>query len=1040
MAFSEQDLFHILLDNAKDSIYFKDLDSRYVKVSRSMAVFLGFDNPEQLVGKSDADFFNESDAQQMLLDEQEIIHTGKPISKEEHQSWPDKPDTWALTTKMPLFDHDGKITGIFGISKDITERKQAEIALDNEKNLLTTLVDNIPDRIYAKDLQGRKFISNEADWKACGAQSAQNVLGKTDFDTYPEDLAKKFKSDDDIVLQNGESIFNREEPGLDANGSQVWIVTTKVPIRDKSGKIVGLVGIGRDFTKQKIVEIKLQRERQFLDALTKTSPVAIEVLDPQQRVISCNPAFEGLFGATEAEVIGKTIDFFYKDPQMLKEAYAFLELAKTSPQHTVRDRPRMDGSLVTVEISAAPVIVQGENVGTVVTFHDISDLEKARKDAEDANRAKSEFLANMSHEIRTPMNGVMGMLELALGTQLDTDQRDYLTTSLQSAEALLALLNDILDFSKIEAKHLDLEKIPFNLRTTVEDVAYTMAERAQSKGLELICQIDPELHMDLMGDPARLRQILVNLIGNAIKFTSQGEIVIRAECEENTAEKTTIHFSVSDTGVGISPERQQAIFDRFTQADGSTTRKFGGTGLGLTICKQLAEMMGGKIGVESRSGEGSTFWFTLPFDKRLEPSTVKPPVVQRPVSIQGVHVLGVDDNTTNRVILSRMLSGFGCRVQMAENGQAAVDILKAAYEQHNPFEIVLLDLQMPGMDGEETARLIKADPAIKDTKVIILTSMGQRGDAARMLALGCSGYLMKPVKMQMLLEALVSVMEESIEKPQLITQHSISEKVRQDQRVLLAEDNPVNQKLATLLMQKAGYSIDVAENGIEALDMVKNGKYSLVFMDVQMPDMDGLDATRAIRQWEGQGNRGHIPIIAMTASAMKGDREMCLEAGMDDYVSKPLKPEFLYDTMRKWLSGPKEMVSGQIQTSPVDLPPAEAAVQEIPLDMPEALDRFANDNDIFTQVCREFVNSLPVRIDAMRNVFAAKNMQEFFRLVHNLKGVSANLSANPLMRIMREMEELGALDELDAIPSLLDKAESETERFEKYCRDELRIL
>ncbi len=1039
MTLSEQDLFRILLDNSKDSIYFKDLECRYIKVSRSMADFLGFANPEQMIGKMDTDFFGEQDAKWMYEDEQEILRWGKTISKEEHQTWPDRPDTWALTTKMPLYDKEGHLVGIFGISKDITKRKEAEIALDDEKNLLATLIDNIPDRIYAKDLEGRKFVSNKADWQACGAKSGQDVLGKTDFETYPKDLAEKFRADDDIVLKRGESIFNREEPGRDEAGNPVWIVTTKVPIYDQQEQIIGLVGIGRDFTQQKTTEIKLQRERQFLDALQNHSPIAIQVLDEQNKVISCNPAFERLYGVSEAEVVGQHISYYYKDTEILDNALAFLEMARKSPQHTVAERPRKDGTMVTVEISAAPVIVQGEYVGTVVTFHDISDLEKARKDAEEANRAKSEFLANMSHEIRTPMNGVIGMLELALDTQLDTDQRDYLTTSLQSAEALLALLNDILDFSKIEAKHLDLEKIPFNLRTTLEDVAYTMAERAQSKGLELVCQIDPELHMDLMGDPARLRQILVNLIGNAIKFTSLGEIVIHAELEENTEENTITRFSVSDTGVGIPPDRQKAIFDRFTQADGSTTRKFGGTGLGLSICKQLTEMMGGTIGLESQPGEGSTFWFTIPFAKSVEPSPQRHPVVLQTVSIQGVHVLGVDDNTTNRVILSRMLSGFGCRVQMADNGQTAVDILKAAQEQHNPFKIVLLDLQMPGIDGEETARLIKSDPTIKDVKIIVLTSMGQRGDAARLLALGCSGYLLKPVKMQMLLEALVSVMEENTEKPQLVTQHSISEKVRQDQRILLAEDNPVNQKLASVLMQKAGYSIGIAENGLIAVDLVKNGNYSSVLLDVQMPEMDGLDATRAIREWEGKEGTGHIPIIAMTASAMKGDRELCLESGMDDYVSKPLKPEILYETIKKWLGAPKE--SPAETTEPTEV--VDIAIvpkpQEVPLDLPEALDRFANDEGIIMQVCREFLKSIPGRLDGLRKSYDEKNIPEFFRLVHNLKGIAANLSANPLMRQMQNLEEFGARDELDGIPTLLAQVERETERLQKYCREELHI-
>jgi PAS domain S-box-containing protein len=1031
---NKQDLFHALLENSSDLIYFKDLKGRFTEASKSMAEYFGFEDPKALIGKTDADFFSPEHADQTMIDEEEIVRTGKSISKEEKETWPNKPDTWVLTTKMPLLDHEGNTVGTFGISRDITARKTVEVSLEREKNLLQTLIDNIPDRIYAKDLQGRKYVSNTADWHASGGKSAEDILGKTDLETYPKEIAEKYLEDDKAILQDGIPVFNREEPGLDENGKPVWIVTTKVPLRDSRGKIIGLVGIGRDFTKERQVEQELQRQEQFLTALMMNNPVAIEVLDNQDIVISCNPAYEKLYKASKNEIIGKPASSFYTDPVIQKEAMAFLQAAKTTPQYAIRERPRQDGTMVTVEISAAPVTVQDEIVGTVVIFHDITDLEKARKDAENANQAKSEFLANMSHEIRTPMNGVIGMLELALDTNLTSDQRDYLTTSLQSAEALLTLLNDILDFSKIEAKHLDLEKIPFNLRTTVEDVAYTLAERAQNKGLELICQIDPNMHMDLMGDPARLRQILVNLAGNAIKFTSVGEIIIQAELESETASDTILKFTISDTGVGIPLDRQNLIFERFTQADGSTTRKFGGSGLGLTISKQLTEMMGGSIGVESQPGVGSKFWFTLPFEKltKGDASQIKPSPATS--SINGLHVLGVDDNATNRVILSRMATGFGCRVQMVETGQSALEALRFAYDHGDPFKIVLLDLQMPGMDGEETARQIKTDPVLKETKIIILTSMGQRGDAARLLALGCSGYLLKPVKMQMLNEALESVLDENPEKPQFITQHSISEKVRQDQRILLAEDNPVNQKLAVLLLQKAGYSVDVVENGSLAIEQVKKGNYNIVLMDVQMPEMDGYEATQTIRAWEAEEDKQHITIIAMTASAMKGDREKCLEAGMDDYVSKPLKPELLFDTLKKWSEEQKTILKiDRAEPTAVET----AKTSDIPLNLPEALERFGGNKELINQVCREYLLSIPGRIEAMRKANAEGNLQEFYRLVHNLKGVSANLSANNLASLMQELEEMSARDELTGIPDILEQVEAETVRLQKYCQEKI---
>jgi PAS domain S-box-containing protein len=896
----EQPYLKALLETTSDHIYFKDLLGRFIMISKSQAISLGIDDPIKAVGKTDFDFFSEAHAKQAFEDEQEIIRTGVALRKEEKETWPNRPDTWVLTSKMPLLDDAGKIIGTFGLSRDITSQKSAADELASQKAFVETLMEYMPDRIYAKDLQGRKTLSNKADWQASGGKAVEDAIGKTDFDMYPAELAERFWADDKAVMESGVPLVNHLEPGLGPNGESFWIISTKIPIRNSHGQITGLVGIGKDITKEKVAEEAILKEEEFLAAVNLYSPVAIVVLDRDQKVQSCNPAFERMYGYPAAEITGKRIEEIFPTQGYIDEAKAFLQEIKNKPAHVVRERPKKDGSQVFLEISGAPVIVHDEVVGYIVMYHDISELEKARKEAEEASRSKSEFLANMSHEIRTPMNGVIGMLELALDTDLTADQRDYLSTSLESAEALLSLLNDILDFSKIEAGRLDLEKIPFNLRTTVEDVGYTLAGRAQSKGLELICQINPELYTDLIGDPARLRQILVNLVGNAIKFTTKGEVLIHAEPFKDSPTHTTVRFSVKDTGIGIPPEREAAIFDRFTQADGSTTRQYGGTGLGLTICKQLVEMMGGSIGVESQMGVGSTFWFDLEFEKRVSVNSEPITGSVHRVNCEDAHILGVDDNATNRIILEKMLGGFGCNVQMTDSGQSALDILHAAQEHGKAFQVVLLDMQMPGMDGEETARLIKEDPLLKDTKIIILTSMGQRGDAARLQALGCSGYLLKPVKMKMLQEALTAVMEPIYQKKaELVTRHSISEKVRQGLRVLLAEDNPINQKLAVILLQKAGYSVDFVENGLQAVEQVKKGVYCMVLMDVQMPEMDGYDATREIRKLEGDVR--HIPIIAMTAGAMKGDRELCLAAGMDDYISKPLKPELLFATMKQWL-------------------------------------------------------------------------------------------------------------------------------------------
>jgi len=953
------------------------------------------------------------------------------------------------------------------ILHDVTERKQAEARLEQSETLFRALFDLSPDAMVVIDPHDPHVSWPVIDCNV--AAGLMNGYGRDELIGHSIDILNVTSGTEAERIAYMKQLREADNPKFETqhrrrNGAVFPVEVSTTLIRVGERELV--VGIDRDITERRRIETELMREKQFFEALVLNSPAAIVVLDNNDKIISCNPAFEELYGYKSHEILGAMLDNLITTEETRAEAQQYTQQVMNGTVHAFAKRRRKDNSLVEVEISGVPVFVAGEKIGTLVIYHDVSELVHARKEAEQASRTKSEFLANMSHEIRTPMNGVMGMLELALDTPLTSEQRDYLQTSLQSAEALLSLLNDILDFSKIEAGRLDLESINFSLRNAVEDVAYTLAGRAQDKGLEVACLIHPDLTSDLRGDPGRLRQILVNLIGNAIKFTHQGEIVIRAEPLEETETQAVIHFAVQDTGIGIPYERQAAVFDRFTQADGSTTRNYGGTGLGLAISRQLVEAMGGRIGVESSPGSGSTFWFDLKFERQPRAKRHTAPLSLGPVNLMQARVLIVDDNQTNRMVLRKNVEALGSRVEAVASGAKGLESLRNAHRAGDPYHVVLLDMQMPGMDGEQTARAIKSDPAVKEVKIIILTSMGQRGDAVRLESLGCSGYLLKPVKQQMLFDAVIAVLgREEQQGPGLITRHTLSEQRKFGLRVLLAEDNPINQKLAVVLLQKAGYSVDAVDTGAQALEKVQINEYSAVLMDVQMPEMDGFEATHQIRELE-KNTRRHIPIIAMTAHAMQGDRERCLGAGMDDYITKPIEPKVLFSVLDRWTEAsdlskevlePAQDYSSQDSAFSVDMdedlfgesaPSASREKKETapvlqsissadkpPVDFESALRRFGSDRSFMMEMFREYKANLRERVGEIRSALQDRDANRLARLAHSLKGVSLNFSADALADITLHLEEICKREDLTHAPLLVAQLEAEAHRVDDYLSD-----
>ena len=913
---------------------------------------------------------------------------------------------------VPLRDGDS-IIGIYAIYRDVTQQRADQRALWLADQWRTALLDNANSAIIATDPRGTIQTFNPAAERLLGYSAAELIGSATPAvfhdATETQARAHAFSLElgqhvpvgfETFVVKSRLGLLNDHEwTYVRKDGTRVPVLLSVSALRDPDGNITGFMGMATDISQRRSAEEALRKSLKDLEDLrfALDQHCVVAVSDPDGLIRFANDKFCRLSQYSKAELLGK-------NHRILNSGYHpksfFADLWQTITRgqvwHSEVKNRAKDGSEYWVDTTIVPFLDrQGRtqqyiSIQTDITARKLAEsaLQGTKDAAVSASHAKSEFLANMSHEIRTPMNGVIGMTDLLLDTDLDSTQRDYANTIKNSADSLLGVINDVLDFSKIEAGKMDLDPIAFNLRDSLDNALKALAVRAHAKGLELTSRVDLRVPQTVVGDPGRIRQVITNLVSNAVKFTESGEVALGVAVQSEVEGNVCLHFYIRDTGIGIAPDKQTRIFEAFSQADASMTRRFGGTGLGLTISARLVQLMGGTIWVESEPGVGSTFHFTV--NVGLADASEAAPPLPDAEALRGHAVLVVDDNATNRSVLRDMLASWGMCPSVAESAEQALRMIRKASAAGQPFGFILTDAQMPGMDGFELASQIKSMRGAAAATIMMLTSAGQRGDAARCRELGISAYLTKPVTQSELRRACLQSLGGSLAEytQPLVTRHNLRASAS-PLRILLAEDNMVNRKLALALLEKEGHSVEVAADGRTGLAMALAGDFDLILADVQMPEMSGLEMATRIREYEEIAG-GHIPIIAMTAHSMRGDRERCVEAGMDGYVSKPVRKSELHAEIDAVLAVVR------------NVPPHAAPVQKP--DWDSILDRLGGDDALLNDLIQIFCSDTPEAVRELQGAIARQDAGATQALAHKIRGAASVFNDTQVVEISRKIE------------------------------------